>query len=210
LQPIISDPSQIEKKSFEIIEGLLKDKGLLMPEKDVVVRVVHATADPDFADLLVFSEGSVNAGITALRDRCNIIADVNMLKAAISKNRPGGREAFCFIADPMAAASAKESSSTRAVAAIRMAASFGHMDGAIVAVGNAPTALYEVMRLVREEGIKPALIVGVPVGFVGAAESKDELIGLSGIPFVTNKGNKGGSPVAASIINALIKLSLQS
>jgi precorrin-8X/cobalt-precorrin-8 methylmutase len=206
LQPIISDPAQIEKKSFEIIEGLLKDKGLHLPEKGVVVRVVHATADPEFADLLFFSDGAVKAGIDALRSKCNIIADVNMLKAGISKNRPGGREAFCFIADPMAAASATKTGTTRAVAAMRMAASIGHMDGAIVVVGNAPTALYEVMRLVREEGSKPALIVGVPVGFVGAAESKDELMGLAGIPFITNKGKKGGSPVAAAIINAIIKL----
>jgi len=208
LQPIISDPVQIEKKSFEIIEGLLKDKSLQLPEKDVVIRVVHATADPDFADLLVFSDGAVNAGITALRNKCNIIADVNMLKAGITKNRPGGREAFCFIADSMAADSAKKSGTTRAVAAMKMAASIGHMDGAIVAVGNAPTALYEVMRLVREEGVRPALIVGVPVGFVGAAESKDELMGLSGIPFITNKGKKGGSSVAASIINAIVKLAV--
>lgn len=208
MQPIISDPAQIEKKSFEIIEGLLKDKGLQLPEKDVVIRVVHATADPDFADLLFFSDGAVKAGTTALRNNCNIIADVNMLKAGISKNRPGGREAFCFIADPMAAASATKTGTTRAVAAMRMAASIGHMDGAIVAVGNAPTALYEVMRLVREEGSKPALIVGVPVGFVGAAESKDELMGLSGIPFITNKGKKGGSSVAAAVINAIIKLAV--
>ena len=208
MQPIISDPAQIEKKSFEIIEGLLKDKGLQLPEKDVVIRVVHATADPDFANLLVFSDGAVNAGITALRSKCNIIADVNMLKAGITKNRPGGREAFCFIADSMAAAAAKKSGTTRAVAAMRMAASIGHMDGAIVAVGNAPTALYEVMRLVREEGVRPALVVGVPVGFVGAAESKDELMGLSGIPFITNKGKKGGSSVAASIINAIVKLAV--
>jgi precorrin-8X/cobalt-precorrin-8 methylmutase len=208
LQPIISDPAQIEKKSFEIIESLLKDKGLRLPEKDVVIRVVHATADPDFADLLFFSEGAVDAGITAIHSKCNIIADVNMLKAGISKNRAGGREAFCFIADPMAAASAVKAGTTRAVAAMRMAASIGHMEGAIVAVGNAPTALYEVMRLVREEGVRPALIVGVPVGFVGAAESKEELMRLSGIPFITNKGKKGGSSVAASIINAIVKLAV--
>ena len=201
----LSDPGEIEKKSFEIILGLLAGKGLAGPEKDVVMRVVHATADPDFADVMVFSDGAVASGIDALRRGCTIITDVKMLASGISG---GGRgSVVCRISDPEIIKEAKEKGCTRAAAAMRSAASEGLMSGAIVAVGNAPTALYEAIRLVREDNIRPALIVGVPVGFVGAAESKEALLGLTEVPYITNRGRKGGSPVAAAIINALKKLS---
>jgi len=203
--PFIGDPSEIEKKSFEIIEGLIRGKGLAGPEKDVVMRVVHATADPEFAGLMLFSKGAVEAGLKALGKGCPIITDVKMLKAGISPNRAGGSENnFCFISDLDVATEARKTGSTRAVAAMRKASN--RMDGAIIAIGNAPTALYEVMRLILEDGIRPALVVGVPVGFVGAAESKEALSKLKEVPFITNRGRKGGSPVGAAIINALIKL----
>jgi len=201
--PEISDPHEIENKSFEIIEGLLAGMDLFGPQKAVVMRVVHATADTDFASAMVFSEGSVEAGISAIRAGCKVITDVNMLKAGISSLDRAGRVS-CRISDPVTAALAKESKTTRAATAMRLLA--GDMKGAIVAVSNAPTALYEVMRLVREEGVRPALIVGVPVGFVGASESKEELLGLLEVPFITCRGRKGGSPVGAAIVNALIKL----
>jgi precorrin-8X/cobalt-precorrin-8 methylmutase len=206
----ISDPGEIEKKSFEIIEGLLSGKGLDGPEKDIVMRVVHATADPDFAESMVFSEGAAARGIKALAAGCGIVTDVKMLMAGISVKRPGiPRETTCHISDPDILLKAKENGGTRAAAAMRKAAYEGRMDGAIVAIGNAPTALYEVIRLVRDEGVRPALIVGVPVGFVGAAESKDALMSVGEVPYITNRGRKGGSPVAAAIVNAMIKLALK-
>lgn len=208
--PNISDPREIEKKSFEIIAGLLKGKGLDGPGMDVVMRVVHATADPDFADSVVLSKGAVEAGVEAIRSGSYIVTDVFMLRAGIIGNVPGGPDkVLCFISDPDVAVSAKGSGTTRAAAAMKKAAGLGILNGAIVAIGNAPTALYEVMRLIREDGVRPALVVGVPVGFVGAAESKEALLHVSEAPFITNRGMKGGSPVGAAVINALIKLSKQ-
>ena len=203
---MISDPAAIEKRSFEIIEGLLRDKGLGGPEKDVIMRVVHATADPDFADNMAFSEGAVKAGISAIKSGRTIVTDVKMLKAGVSPDRPGD-EPLCLISDPDIISEAKKSGITRAAAAMRSLAESGRLDGAIVAIGNAPTALYEVIGLIRTNGVRPALVVGVPVGFVGAAESKEELLGVKEVPFITCRGRKGGSPVGAAIINALIKLS---
>ncbi|HLB25747.1 MAG TPA: precorrin-8X methylmutase [Nitrospirota bacterium] len=201
-----SDPREIEKKSFEIISALLEGKGLEGPERDVVMRVVHATADPEFADLMLFSGGAAKAGIEAVKSGCAVVTDVTMLKAGISRNRPGGREALCHIADPDVAEAAKKDGGTRAVAAMRKAAMLGEMDGAVVAIGNAPTALFELIRLIKDGKARPALVVGVPVGFVGASESKEGLAAMTGVPFITSRGRKGGSAVAAAIVNALIKL----
>ena len=205
--PIILDPAEIEKKSFEIIEQLLKGRLAQGPEKSVVMRVVHATADTDFADSMVFSEGAVEAGVSAIKSACRILTDVKMLRSGISPTRPGGQEPYCYISDPEIFENSKKWGTTRAAAAFRKAAGDGLLDGAIVAVGNAPTALYELIDLVKA-GAKPALIVGVPVGFVGAAESKEALLELKGAPFITSRGRKGGSPVAAAIINAIIKLAI--
>ncbi len=201
----LHDPRSIESRSFEIIETLLSGKGLHGPEKEVVKRAVHATADPDFADTIVFSKGSLSSGVCAVASSCNIITDVNMLRAGITKNRPGGVEAMCFVSDDDVKESARGSGITRSAAAMSKAAKLGLIDGSIVAIGNAPTALFEVIRLVQG-GARPALIVGVPVGFVGAAESKEELEKIREVPFITNRGVKGGTPVAAAIVNALIKL----
>ncbi len=201
----LSDPRSIESRSFEIIEALLSGKGLGGPEREVIKRAVHATADPDFADTIVFSKGSLSSGISAIVSSCRIITDVNMLRAGISKNRPGGAEAICFVSDEDTKESARDNGITRSAAGMRKAAGLGLIDGSIVAIGNAPTALFEVIRLVRE-GARPALMVGVPVGFVGAAESKEELEGVTEVPFITNRGVKGGTPVAAAIVNAIIKL----
>lgn len=201
----LSDPHAIESKSFEIIEGLLAGKEFKGPEKEVLKRVVHATADPEFADLLIFSEGSTAAGISAIASSCNIITDVNMLRAGITKERPGAAEAFCFITDQDVKQTAKGEGITRSAAGMRKAAGLGLIDGSIVAIGNAPTALFELIRLLKE-GVRPALIVGVPVGFVGAAESKEALERVMEVPFITNRGRKGGTPVAAAVVNAIIKL----
>ena len=202
---VISDPAAIEKRSFEIIEELLKDKDLKGPEKDVIMRVVHATADPEFADNMAFSEGAAQAGISSIRSGCAIVTDVKMLRAGVSPDRPSG-EVICLISDPDIISEARRTGMTRAATAMRRLAESGRLDGAIVAIGNAPTALYEVMDLIRTKGVRPALVIGVPVGFVGAAESKEELLGVREVPFITCRGRKGGSPVGAAIINALIKL----
>ncbi|MBI5190228.1 MAG: precorrin-8X methylmutase [Nitrospirae bacterium] len=208
MSEVITDPRAIEKKSFEIIAEILGGRFPGGPEKDVVMRVVHATADPDFADAMAFSSGAAEAGVLALRAGCNIVTDVMMLRAGVARKKSGEPDrVYCFISDTDVAEDAKASGGTRAAAAMRKAVREGVMDGAVVAIGNAPTALYEVMRLVQDEGIRPALIVGVPVGFVGAAESKDELLGLAGVPFITCRGRKGGSPVGAAVLNALLKLS---
>jgi precorrin-8X/cobalt-precorrin-8 methylmutase len=204
----LSDPRAIESRSFEIIEGLLAGREFKGPDKEVLKRVVHATADLEFADLLIFSEGSTAAGISAVASSCNIITDVNMLRVGITKERPGGAEAFCFITDQDVKETAKGEGITRSAAGIRKAAGLGLIDGSIVAMGNAPTALFELIRLLKE-GVRPALIVGVPVGFVGAAESKEALEGITEVPFITNRGRKGGTPVAAAVVNAIIKLANQ-
>lgn len=203
---IITDPADIEKKSFEIISSLISQGGWSASEFEVVKRVVHATADTQFAEQMVFSPGAVEAGVDAIKRGAAIITDVKMLLAGISPNRPGGAEtALCFISDPDVAAEAKANGTTRAVAAMRKAAPV--MEGGIVAVGNAPTALFELIRLVNAGTARPALIVGVPVGFVGAAESKDALIEeMKNTPFITCRGRKGGSPVGASALNAIIRL----
>ena len=204
---IIYDPAAIEKRSFEIIEELLGDSFRPGPERDVIARVVHATADPDFAAAVAFSDGAVEAGIKALVAGCAVITDVKMLKAGVTPHRPGSPgEVICNISDPDVVESAGKTGTTRATAAVRKAAGSGAVNGAIVAVGNAPTALYEIIRLVREEHVRPALIIGVPVGFVGAAESKEELTTVHEVPWITCRGRKGGSPVGAAIINALVKL----
>ena len=158
----------------------------------------------DYANLVRTSPNAVQKGIEALQNGADIFTDVEMVRTGISKPalKIHGNEVHCLIKDEKVAAMAKELGVTRSIAAMR---TFGkQLDGQVVAIGNAPTALYEVLRLALEENIKPALIVGIPVGFVGAAESKDYLMEVSPVPYITVKGNKGGSPIAASVINALL------
>ncbi len=192
----------IEKESFRIISEELDPGGFSPEELSVVKRVIHSTADFEFRDILKFSPGAASAGIEAIRRGADIITDVRMVEAGITRNRlvPFGCTLRCFASDPDVARDAKAHSITRTAAAMRKAAAF--FDGAIVAVGNAPTALRELIRLVREGAATPALVVGVPVGFVGAVEAKEELT-QSGIEHITAQGRKGGSTVAVAIVNAL-------
>ncbi|WP_405752454.1 precorrin-8X methylmutase, partial [Anaerovibrio slackiae] len=139
-----------------------------------------------------------------LQSGCNIYTDVEMVRTGINKRKLAsfGGEVFCRVAEPEIAAAAKEQGITRSMAAMR---SFGQeMNGAIIAIGNAPTALFEVLRMVEEEGLRPAAIVGIPVGFVGAADSKAALASNTLVPYVTVEGTKGGSPIAAAVINAIM------
>lgn len=196
-------PMDIEKRSFEIITRLLGDREL-DPENELVIkRVIHTSADFDYADNLVFSPHAVARGIAALRDGCDIVTDTQMAKAGINKTILGqlGGEVHCFMADADVAAEAKERGVTRAMVSMERAA--GLEKSCIFAIGNAPTALVSLHRLMEEGKLRPALVVAVPVGFVNVVESK-ELILASDAPHIVARGRKGGSSVAAAICNAML------
>lgn len=200
----IKNPKAIEENSMEMIYPFIKDLDLTAEEITVYSRMIHAAGDVDYGHLIQTSRGAVAAGIEALRRGCNIYCDVTMVQTGINKRALSvlGGQVFCRIADPEIAKSAKEKNISRSMEAMH---SFGKaLNGSIIAVGNAPTALFEAIRMTKEEGITPALIVGIPVGFVGAAESKETLIKESSVPYITVRGTKGGSPIVASGINALL------
>jgi precorrin-8X/cobalt-precorrin-8 methylmutase len=200
----------IEDGSFAIIDAEAGAHEFAPSEWQVVRRVIHATADFEFKTLMRFSPEAVRAGITALKGGCNVIADVKMILAGLNEERLAsyGCKTHCFISDEDVIASAKSANSTRAIEAMRKAHRLGLLDGAVVAVGNAPTALIELARLVKEEGARPALVIGVPVGFVSAAESK-EIALASPAPHIVARGRKGGSTIAVAIIHALLLLSTE-
>lgn len=196
-------PMDIEKRSFEIITELLGDR-VLDPRNELVIkRAIHTTADFDYADNLVFSEGAVEKGIAALRGGCDIVTDTQMARAGINKAilaRLGGT-VHCFMSDSDVAAEAKERGITRAIVSMERAAKL--QKPCIFAIGNAPTALIALHDLMERGEVAPALIVGVPVGFVNVVESK-ELVIASAAPHIVARGRKGGSNVAAAICNALL------
>lgn len=197
-------PDEIEKRSFEIIESEL-EKPLDSDLAPIIKRVIHTTADFTFAETLKASENAVETAIDALRAGARIITDTNMAKAGINKeklNRLGG-EACCFMADEDVAEDAKKRGVTRAVAAMDKSSSMDSNMPAIYVIGNAPTALKRVCELAAENKIKPALVIGVPVGFVNVVASKEMLVD-SGLPYIVAEGRKGGSTVAAAICNALL------
>lgn len=201
----IMKPEDIEKKSFEIITATLKEMGADQEgtQGRVLKRVIHATADFDYVGNLIFSENAAEAGVELFRRGCAVVTDTNMARSGVSRGalEKSGSDIFCYIADPDIAAEAKKTGKTRAVLSMEKAALLDKE--LIVAVGNAPTALIALNALIKEGKIKPALIVGVPVGFVNVVESK-ELIITSGVPYIVAKGRKGGSNVAAAILNALL------
>lgn len=198
----------IEKRSFEIIESEVGDHQYNENEWVIVRRVIHATADFDFADKakIIFHKKAIDSAFNALRERCTIVTDVDMVLTALNKKSiiDLGLKAVCYISDSMVAEQAHRLGKTRSETAMWRAAK--DMDGGIVAIGNAPTALYEVISMVREGITKPAVVVGIPVGFVSAAESKEELAKMHNLPFITNVGRKGGSSAVSSIINAIMLL----
>lgn len=200
----ITDPQAIERRSMEIIAPHLSGLNLSPEAVKVFSRVIHAAGDPDYANHIIIHPDAIAAGIAAIRQGKQIFTDVEMVRTGINKSRLAsyGGQVHCLIADETIAQTAKQAGITRSMAAIR---AFGsQMEGAIVAIGNAPTALFELIDNMNKTGLRPALIVGVPVGFVGASESKELLAEQSPVPFITVKGNKGGSPIAASIVNALM------
>ena len=201
-------PADIERTSMGIITQELAARGLTIPPENaaVVKRVIHTTADFDYAENLRFTPGAVAAGVAAMRAGVTIVTDTNMALAGITK--PGlarlGGQALCFMADPAVAAAAKEAGTTRAVAAMHKAAQ--EYPGVVLAVGNAPTALLTIAEEI-EAGPRPALVIGVPVGFVNVVESKERLFATCtqyNVPAIVAMGRKGGSNVAAAICNALL------
>ena len=198
---------EIEDESMQIIESEIGSHTFNEMEWPIVRRIIHSTADFDFAreNKLLFHKDAISNGISALKNGCSIVTDVNGVIGLMNKQNPKdfGNDLICNISDPSLMESAKKTGKTRAQMSMRVAEK--EIDGGIVVVGNAPTALLEVMEMVKEGLVKPALVVGMPVGFVSAVESKDEL-SKTDIPFITNIGRKGGSPCASAIINALYKL----
>ena len=197
----------IEDKSMEIIENEIGSHPYSKDEWPIVRRIIHATADFDFArqNMIVFHKDAISNGIDALKNGCNIIVDVNGVIGGLNKEnlKEFGNNAICNISDPKIVEQAKKLNKTRAQTSMRMAAS--EMNDGVVAIGNAPTALMEVIQMIREKATRPALVIGIPVGFVCAVESKEELQTID-TPYITNQGRKGGSPCASAIINALFKI----
>lgn len=198
-------PQEIESESFRIIGELVDLEQFPEDFRPVAQRVIHTSGDPEFTRTLVFHPDAVKSGVEAIRAGKPILTDVTMVQAGIDKGilSQFGGEVICKISDSQVRHDAEAAGGTRAAAAMKAAA--GVVSGGIIAIGNAPTALTEVTKLVNAGKMKPALIVGVPVGFVGAVESKEELEGVS-VPFITNRGRKGGSAVAVAIVNALLRI----
>ncbi len=198
-------PMEIEKRSFEIISGILESEGVALdPENELVIkRVIHTTADFEYVKNLVFSEHAVSIGIEALKNGCDIVTDTQMAKSGISKTTLAklGGEVHCFMSDEDVAQEARARGVTRASVSMEKAA--GLEKPLIFAVGNAPTALIALDELIKAGRLAPKLIIGVPVGFVNVVESK-ELIIASSVPHIVARGRKGGSNVAAAIVNAML------
>ena len=197
-------PMDIERRSFEIITELLGDRKL-DPENELVIkRAIHTTADFDYADNLAFSDHAVTKGIEALRGGCDIVTDTQMAKAGINKTILAalGGEVHCFMSDPDVAAEAKVRGVTRAIVSMEKAAQLEKP--CIFAIGNAPTALVSLEALMEAGKLSPALLIGVPVGFVNVVESKELIIANHRAPYIVARGRKGGSNVAAAICNALL------
>ena len=197
-------PMDIERRSFEIITELLGDRKL-DPENELVInRAIHTTADFDYAETLVFSPHAVKKGIEALKNGCDIVTDTQMAKAGINKTILAslGGEVHCFMADADVAEAAKKRGVTRALVSMEKAARLSKP--CIFAIGNAPTALVSLEHLMEAGTLSPALIIGVPVGFVNVVESKQLLLENALAPYIIARGRKGGSNVAAAICNAML------
>ncbi|HET7149611.1 MAG TPA: precorrin-8X methylmutase [Candidatus Nitrosopolaris sp.] len=197
----------IERKSFEIIDSEVGDHDYNRLEWDIVRRVIHATADFDFVTTakIIFRNDALASGFNAMKNKCTIVTDVDMVLAALNKKSLSalGLNAVCHISNKTFIERSRRLNKTRSEMAMRQSAN--EMNEGIVLIGNAPTALFETIKMISEGATKPALVIGMPVGFVSAPESKEEL-SRTKIPFITNSGRKGGSAAASSIMNALMLL----
>lgn len=199
----------IEHDSFAIIDAEAGPHAYDTGQWPIVRRMIHANADFDFNGLTAFHPDAVEAGVQAmLRGGTAIVADVEMICSGLSAPRLAhfGMRPHQFISDDDVIGQAKAQDTTRAVQAMRKAHRLGLLEGAIVGIGNAPTALIELVRLIREEGLRPALVVGMPVGFVSAAESKELMAGVSHVPWIVIRGRKGGSTLVVAALHALLAL----
>lgn len=201
--PVTVDPDKIYDYSFSIIKGEMGEHHFTDEQWLVVRRVIHASADFELGRSMIFTDDAIEAGIQSILAGRHVIADVQMIESGSGRKRfqKHGGDLHCYIADEDVAKEAKEHGVTRAIMSIRKATKLHK--GGIYAIGNAPTALLELIRLIKEGLAKPDLIIGMPVGFVSAAESKAELAQLKGIPFITNVGRKGGSTVTVAALNAI-------
>ncbi|AOY75461.1 precorrin-8X methylmutase [Clostridium formicaceticum] len=199
----IKDPMEIEKKSFEIITEELGEKTFPEREGKIIKRVIHTTADFQYGDITKINEYAIDSAIKALKEGCSIYTDTKMAMAGINKRvlKDLNSDIYCLVDDAEVSKEAKERGLTRSMVGMEKAV----MDKRtkIFVIGNAPTALFQLCQFIDEGKVQPHLVVGVPVGFVGAKESKDELLKRK-VPYITTVGRKGGSTVAAAIINALL------
>ncbi|MGE5372028.1 MAG: precorrin-8X methylmutase [Solirubrobacterales bacterium] len=203
----IENPAQIETVSYQLIDAALGTRSWSEAEGAVIRRMIHATADLEYAEITELSPGAAEAGIKALLQGCTVVTDTRMAQAGINQallNRMKAKTA-CYMDDPEVAGQAQAQGITRAMVSMRRAVA--DPKAQIFAIGNAPTALFELARLIETGAARPALVIGVPVGFVGAAESK-EAIAAAGVPCVITRGKKGGSPIAAAAVNALMRLAV--
>jgi precorrin-8X/cobalt-precorrin-8 methylmutase len=198
----------IEDASMQMIEEEIGNHDYNEKQWPVVRRIIHSTADFDFAgkNKIIFSQNSIESGIEAIKKGKSIVVDVNGVIGGLNKQNPKDfkNSIICRISDPKVMDLAKKEGKTRSQISMRISAA--EMNEGIVAIGNAPTALLEVIQMIKEGVTKPALIIGIPVGFICAQESKEELSKITEVPFITNVGRKGGSSSASAIINALYKL----
>ncbi|MEB2308998.1 MAG: precorrin-8X methylmutase [Candidatus Brocadiaceae bacterium] len=201
----IEQPQAIVNESFEIIDKLVNLDSAPELHRPIIRRAIHATGDTEYAYNLVFHPLAVETGIRAVKSGKNIITDVNMVKAGITNGpvEKFGGKIICKISDKSVVDEANRLGKTRAIAAMQQ--SIHEMKDGIVAIGNAPTALFELIDLIKKGLAHPALVIGIPVGFVGAVEAKSALKNIT-MPYITNTNRKGGSAVAVSIVNAIIKL----
>lgn len=203
----IVKPEDIEKRSMEIITSELGGRTWPEPEFSIVKRCIHTSADFDYADNLCFSENAAQLGVEALKRGAHIVTDTRMAWSGINKKKLAsfGGEAHCFMSDEDVATEAKEKGCTRAAICMERGAA---LPGEVIfAVGNAPTALIRLYEMIEEGRVKPALIIGAPVGFVNVVESKELIMEIgqkAGVPFIVPKGRKGGSNIAATICNAML------
>lgn len=198
-------PAEIEKRSFEIIEEELKQNNIILPDdkKNIIKRVIHTSADYEYAKSLVFSDGAVEELLRLIKEGATIVTDTNMALSGINKKALAkfNMKAYCFMADDDVARESKERGVTRAYVSMEKGA---ELDGRVIfVVGNGPTALIRLYEMIEEGSYRPAFIIGVPVGFVNVEVSK-ELIMDTDVPYIVNVGRKGGSNIAAAIVNAFL------
>jgi precorrin-8X/cobalt-precorrin-8 methylmutase len=202
----ITNPTEIELKSFKIIEAKMKEHNFNEQELKIVKRTIHTTGDFDYQNIVLFKNDAVQIGIEAIKSGCRIVTDTQMAFSGINKSvlEKAGCTINNYIDREEVHAIAKEKGITRSMAAMDMAVKEG-VD--VFVIGNAPTALFRIGELINENAVSPKLIIGVPVGFVGAAESKEYIRNFN-VPTITTVGTKGGSNVAAAIVNALLYMAV--